>query len=382
MYVRKKKLHPFMPTSVGQGFASAEDLFAPKAGPVQAPPELDEQAFKDSIRDAETGEAIGISKAGWNVVEGRLNLNTKTILAMGTGRLDIKTRIEEREMQANNVSRQSSYRSALQTPVETARTARTDRTADSEASDILFFNSFKFKDFKQTSRQILLQQHAVLPSIMDLQRPVPGFSPPGTASPSGTAMSSARYSEASFRENALVRDISSPLSVGSAKSQTSPSASPPRRHPLLTRFMKEGPLSPMHHIHWDARSNSVLTVDEDGEPLDHAEDGVDFSDDEGSAGSNSKTKGKGRMRSDSIVSAMNSVNSSSVGSTLGSKGSRNRRIKGTKGTHKGSGNNSVASSHASTVSTTHKGDNTIGQVDPSIGRVRELRHLCLYRHGV
>lgn len=40
--------------------------------------------------DAETGEPIGFSRATWNAKEGRLDLKTDIIVAMGTGRLDLK----------------------------------------------------------------------------------------------------------------------------------------------------------------------------------------------------------------------------------------------------------------------------------------------------
>lgn len=152
-------------------------------------------------------------------------------------------------------------------------------------------------------------------------------------------------------------------------------------------------MSPMHHIHWDARSNAVLTVDKDGEPLDLAEEGVDFSDSEGGAsqegadgsgqGQQQQQQGEGRLvRSNSVVSGLASVSSSSSVGSLSRSVGGGGRIKAKDRSNKrgsehsvgrkengGSSNNSVASSshHSAASSTTHRGDTTIGQVNPSIG---------------
>mmetsp|Transcript_31546 Transcript_31546/g.52707 ORF Transcript_31546/g.52707 Transcript_31546/m.52707 type:complete len:693 (+) Transcript_31546:560-2638(+) len=94
MYVRKDKQKPFLPSSGTVDIASAEDLF-PQKKAAKSELHFDLSSLKGSLRDAETGEPIDISRARWNVKEGRLSLDTKTIILMGTGRLDLKNRIPQ-----------------------------------------------------------------------------------------------------------------------------------------------------------------------------------------------------------------------------------------------------------------------------------------------
>ena len=78
-------LHPFMPTSVS---------------PIRLPLESNAKVLKTVVKpnynkpveivyDAETNAPISFTKSVWTSKEGRLNMDARTILGMGTGKLDI-----------------------------------------------------------------------------------------------------------------------------------------------------------------------------------------------------------------------------------------------------------------------------------------------------
>lgn len=50
---------------------------------------------KSMLVDAETGEELDVTKARWTVREGRLALNARTILDVGTGKLDIHQQVTQ-----------------------------------------------------------------------------------------------------------------------------------------------------------------------------------------------------------------------------------------------------------------------------------------------
>lgn len=82
---------PFKPNSFTYAFDDCDKLF-PKIPPPETPKPVEVDTYFDELVDAETGEPIKLSNARWNAVEGRLNLDAKTILAMGTGKLNISNK--------------------------------------------------------------------------------------------------------------------------------------------------------------------------------------------------------------------------------------------------------------------------------------------------
>ena len=55
----------------------------------------------DQLIDAETGENISFSLAKWNSIEGRLNMDNKTVVEMGTGKLYISSNYYRKETENN-----------------------------------------------------------------------------------------------------------------------------------------------------------------------------------------------------------------------------------------------------------------------------------------
>lgn len=94
MYTRKEKQKPFRPSAsykallqpvprfVKQEQIDPEDDYRVKAA------KLKKRDFTNMV-DAETGEPLNYTNATWSAKEGRLSLTAKTIIDMGTGRLDI-----------------------------------------------------------------------------------------------------------------------------------------------------------------------------------------------------------------------------------------------------------------------------------------------------
>ncbi|RYH12556.1 hypothetical protein EON65_37970 [archaeon] len=91
MYVHKARQKPFVPSN---GFKSlSKRPVTPLLNEaLEESEELPYNAFCQDIFDQETGEKISFTKAKWTPKEGRLSLNAKIILDMGTGRLDIKSK--------------------------------------------------------------------------------------------------------------------------------------------------------------------------------------------------------------------------------------------------------------------------------------------------
>jgi len=50
--------------------------------------------LQNDIVDAETGENISLTVARWNCREGRVNMDSKSIIATGTGKLDISSKVQ------------------------------------------------------------------------------------------------------------------------------------------------------------------------------------------------------------------------------------------------------------------------------------------------
>jgi hypothetical protein len=347
MYVRKKKVPPFISTTKSNtGFSSAADFC-----PARESTDYDDQtfnldAFKDFMCDAETGEPISMSKARWNRKEGRLSLNTATILAMGTGRLDIKTRemeaqleqqrLQEEELLRKSIStarsggglRQKSFR--LQNTGLSRMASTNGPSLARDASGFLSsatsistgqaslqrFNSVishtSGADIKTNvtigdadEKQVSLFRQGTnrsLPGAGEIRRTgsssggggggggsnnqLPHLSKLLSTSHSVVPPSSAAVPSMTTLTTTTRTGTTPPFTAASAASTAaastasfSSSSAPPvsvRRHPLLTQFMKQGPLDPMRHIHWDPRSNTVRTVDEEGKPLDIAEEDVDY----------------------------------------------------------------------------------------------------------
>lgn len=96
MYARREKQKPFRPSA---SFRALETnlLKFEKTEPVDSDDDLRiksrlvKQDFPNMI-DAETGEPLQYTKAKWTPQEGRLSMNARTIIDMGTGKLDLKNR--------------------------------------------------------------------------------------------------------------------------------------------------------------------------------------------------------------------------------------------------------------------------------------------------
>ncbi|KAJ1406878.1 hypothetical protein B484DRAFT_456710 [Ochromonadaceae sp. CCMP2298] len=194
--------------------------------------------LQEDLVDAETGERINLSRARWNVTEGRLSLDTQTILMMGTGRLDVTHRVRE---EAAEMEREA-QREAAGNRRGRGRNQKSPSKLASAGSRTLGFSA----------------------------PPSPFSSPPASASASGlnprlgsgpgfapsTPSSLPTHSREQFPPG-------NPHSAFSAHPHEQPSSTPgqpqePPRHPLVTRYLKEGPSVPMQHVYWDRRSNSVL----------------------------------------------------------------------------------------------------------------------------
>ena len=85
---------PFKPNSFTYQFDDCDKLF-PKLPSPEKPKPVEVDTYFDELIDAETGQPIKLYNARWNAVEGRLNLDSKTILAMGTGMLNISNKAHE-----------------------------------------------------------------------------------------------------------------------------------------------------------------------------------------------------------------------------------------------------------------------------------------------
>jgi hypothetical protein len=274
MYSRKKKLYPFLPTSVNQGFGDVADLFPTKDELKM--PELTLDSFKDSMVDAETGEAIVISKAGWNVREGRLNLNTKTILEMGTGRLDIKNKVEN-VSNANNsiatltpsVNKNSGRLSPIYSTEQSAKSNFSNKkqdsfnnTANGTPNAVVNYSNIR-TDSRQDEYTYRSRTSSLLSSSANSANPSRKNSyQPDTSvnvvsfrtvlhTPQTPNAVNYTYNHLNNSFNTKRSDITFPggnsnnPSILGAASRAATVA--PTRHPLLTQYLKEGPLSPMHH---------------------------------------------------------------------------------------------------------------------------------------
>jgi len=358
--------------------ASAADLFPPKVL-VQKEVEYSLDAFKDSMRDAETGEPIVLSKAGWNVREGRLNLNTETILAMGTGRLDIKNRIKEKEQS--------------ELPQHTSKQISRNPYAGRLSPIYSVENSTKCQSTVGTTPLTGSPHNRAQLRCMDSINfdTFHSYNGSGVNSPTGTAISSANIT----RQNTFKPDVQLNAALLSRALQSIPhtpntassaiittTTTGHRRHPLLTQYLKEGPRNAMHHRYWDARSNTVIPEDEDGNPLlDVAEEGVEYSGDEeeddllGELGT--QLSPLGIAVTDSTLSGGDGSSvgssSSSITASIASRSIRALQRKGLRGHNRSSRSlkgSDTASSRLRNVPITDPVllDKTIGVVDPAIGK--------------
>lgn len=96
MYARREKQKPFRPSASYKALEIPLPLFQK---PNDIDPDDDNRTKRQSAQpdfsamvDAETGEPLNYTRAKWTAKEGRLSLTAKTILDMGTGKLDIRNR--------------------------------------------------------------------------------------------------------------------------------------------------------------------------------------------------------------------------------------------------------------------------------------------------
>jgi hypothetical protein len=95
LYERKSKQRPFLPSIGYNGLSKPPKPLAKEKVEEE---ELKREKFSKNqdFVDAETGESLELTKAKWTAKEGRLSLTAKTILNMGTGKLDLKLTSKER----------------------------------------------------------------------------------------------------------------------------------------------------------------------------------------------------------------------------------------------------------------------------------------------
>jgi hypothetical protein len=60
--------------------------------------------LRNEIIDAESGENLSLTVARWNCREGRVNMDSKSIIATGTGKLDISSRVKKDNVQSSSIS--------------------------------------------------------------------------------------------------------------------------------------------------------------------------------------------------------------------------------------------------------------------------------------
>ena len=231
--------------------------------------------------DAETNEPLELSRATWNVREGRINLNAKTILDMGTGKLDIKNRVLN-----DNISRYNNINSScISKDVIGSRSNGIGSSSGSVGADASTYNidmirsdvnrysnrddnnDTRHKNINGTSIDRVVyneidtdhhdHQNGALPTRNQL--------PPIVLTSSS---SSVRYSTSQQLQSNLSQQqqqqssspssssTSSSLLVPISQHQVSPVVV--KRHELITKLLKEGPLTPMFHVHWDCRTNDIV----------------------------------------------------------------------------------------------------------------------------
>lgn len=110
MYVRKEKKRDFLPARNHRcleksAIRNIEEVIPKRDDDEEVPDEM-----PTSFLDAETGETISFTKAKWTAKEGRLSLNAKMILDMGTGKLDIKARPSQLSSSSSSPSLKASLR--------------------------------------------------------------------------------------------------------------------------------------------------------------------------------------------------------------------------------------------------------------------------------
>lgn len=96
MYARREKQKDFRPSA---SYRALEMPLPRFEKPEEIDPDDDHRVKRPTavpdfpaMIDAETGESLNYTRAKWTAKEGRLSLTAKTILDMGTGKLDIKNR--------------------------------------------------------------------------------------------------------------------------------------------------------------------------------------------------------------------------------------------------------------------------------------------------
>ena len=187
--------------------------------------------------DAETNEPLELSRATWNVREGRINLNAKTILDMGTGRLDIKNRV----LDDNNIR----YNHANSSSASRDISGSSNRYSDRDSNDVID------RVVYSGSHADLRLQNGALPSSNQL--------PPIVPTSSSSSVSYSTSQQLQFKVS--LQQPSSSSSSSSSSSLLAPRSqhqTAPVRHELITKLLKEGPLTPMFHIHWDCRTNDIV----------------------------------------------------------------------------------------------------------------------------
>jgi len=180
------------------------------------------------MRDAETGEPLELTKAVWSTTEGRINLSTALdIVSMGTGQHTITPlpplalAMTAGDSPNNKSAKGNGFENPFSPPSSPSKSVRFGAVDTKQ-----FFASSPGKSSRLNSPTTSLQ-HTALPTA-------------AAALPSspGSALGSARAALTSRSlDHYAVRH--------------------PRRHPLVSKFLKEGPLNITGHRFWGVKSNSV-----------------------------------------------------------------------------------------------------------------------------
>jgi hypothetical protein len=216
------------PRTASAGAATASGSNATGAGRL---PEL--------VRDKETGEILELTRSQWSSKEGRLNLDYDTIVKMGTGRLDIAQRLKDQQEREDERLRQIAEKVA--NAMSAAKEGRSKSKRKGRRNSASFTSSFGSTQSEDV-----------------------------TATPVGSPKPSMSIS---FSTSSLppIMDASTAEAATSGHNNASV-----QRHPLVTQFLKEGPIRRMHHRFWNARLDDVVIPE--GQEEDVPEEGVDYYD--------------------------------------------------------------------------------------------------------
>lgn len=186
------------------------------------------------IQDAETGEALTFTKAVWSTKEGRVNLSDALdILAMGTGKSDIRP-LPLIALSLDTIST-SGYpekgRLNFDSNEYTNGIGLARFSPPSSPSKSVSFGAVVTRNIPSAA-STSANTNPMADSIIN---------------PPGSALGSARPSMAEEADRANL----------ASRSLDHYAVRYPGRHPLISKFLKEGPLNISGHRFWDVKTNTL-----------------------------------------------------------------------------------------------------------------------------